>query len=126
MPPPTPIRLAILEADVPLGATRAKYGSYGAVFASLFHKACDASNVPRERLQISGWDVVGFDGRGEGEGNREGQGEGGKEGEGWEDMGGEWGWRRRRGLPRKEEVDAVLVSGSREWGFFLLGGVGMG
>lgn len=46
-----------------------------------------------------------------------GEDEGGKEGEGeveWEDMGGEWGWRRRRGLPRLEEVDAVLVSGSRE------------
>lgn len=32
-----------------------------------------------------------------------------------EDMGGEWRWKRRRGLPDlgREGVDAVLVTGSR-------------
>lgn len=32
-----------------------------------------------------------------------------------EDMGGELGWKRRRGYPALEEVDAVLISGSRMW-----------
>lgn len=96
----SPIRLAILEADIPIGATRTKYGSYGGVFTSLLHKAADASSIPRERLEITGWDVVNPD--------REAEG---KE----EDMGGEWNWKRRKGYPKLEEVDAVLITGSRMW-----------
>ena len=30
-----------------------------------------------------------------------------------EDMGGEWGWKRRQGYPRMRDVDAVLITGSR-------------
>ena len=97
---PPPIRLAILEADIPIGTTRAKYGGYGAVFTSLFHKACDASHIPRDRLEITGWDVVNADGAPDG-----------KE----EDMGGEWGWKRKKGYPALEEIDAVLITGSRMW-----------
>lgn len=106
---PSPIRLAILEADTPIGKARAKYGSYGGVFTSLLHKAADASNVPRERFELSGWDVVDSEGTSEEE-----QGEGEGEGEG-EDMGGEWDWKRRKGLPRMGDVDAVLITGSRMW-----------
>ncbi|CAD6567474.1 MAG: hypothetical protein ASARMPRED_000858 [Alectoria sarmentosa] len=95
---PSSIRIAILEADVPIGQTRARYGSYGGVFTSLLHKAADASNLPRERLEISGWDVVNSEGATEGE---------------EEEMGGEWRWRRKKGYPRMEDVDAVLITGSR-------------
>ena len=96
----SPIRLAILEADIPIGATRTKYGSYGGVFTSLLHQACDASHIPRERMQITGWDVVNTDNVSN-----------------WqeEDMGGEWKWRRRKGYPDLKEVDAVLITGSRMW-----------
>lgn len=99
---PSPIRLAILEADTPIGKARAKYGSYGGVFSSLLHEAADASHVPRERIELTGWDVVNVEGAMEGE---------------EEDMGGEWNWKRRKGLPRMEDVDAVLITGSRMWEF---------
>jgi len=97
---PSPIRLAILEADIPICATRTKYGSYGGVFTSLLHKACDASHIPRDRLQITGWDVVNSEGKPQGE---------------EESMGGTWGWNRRKGYPGLGEVDAVLITGSRMW-----------
>lgn len=95
-----PIRLAILEADIPIGSTRAKYGSYGGVFTSLLHKARDASNLPRETLETSGWDVVNPENTPDGQ---------------EEDMGGDWNWKRRKGYPRMEDVDAVLITGSRMW-----------
>lgn len=98
---PTPIRIAILEADNPVGRTRARYGSYGGVFTSLLHRAADASGVPRERLHITGWDVV----------NGEGAAEGVEE-----DMGGEWKVKRRKGCPELKDVDAVLITGSRMFG----------
>ena len=97
---PSTIRIAILEADVPIGMTRAKYGSYGGVFLSLLHKAADASHIPRERLDITAWDVVNS--------------EGAKEGE-LEYMGGELNMQRRKGYPKLEDVDAVLITGSRRW-----------
>lgn len=97
---PSPIRIAILEADTPIGKARAKYGGYGGVFTSLLHKAADVSNLPRESLEITGWDVVNS--------------EGAKEGE-EEDMGGDWAWKRRKGYPKMEDVDAVLITGSRTW-----------
>ena len=96
----SPLRLAILEADIPIGATRVKYGSYGSVFTHLLHKACDASHIPRDALEITGWDVVNSDELPEGE---------------EEDMGGEWKWKRRKGYPALERVDAVLITGSRMW-----------
>ncbi len=105
---PPPIRLALLEADTPFGDHRARYGSYGGVFVSLLYKAADASRVPRERLQITGWDVVNVDGAEEGA---------------EEEMGGEFDFRRTKGIPRMEDVDAVLITGSRRWNFsaFCLG-----
>ena len=97
---PKSIRLAILEADTPIGAARAKYGSFGSVFASLFQKALDASQLPRDSLQISGWDVVSAGGASDGE---------------EEYVGGEWNWKRKKGYPSLEEIDAVLITGSRTW-----------
>ena len=95
---PSHIRLAILEADSPLGNTRAKYGSYGGVFTSLLYKAADASNIPRETLEITGWDVVNA--------------EGAKEGE-EEDMGGDFHMKRKQGYPKMQDIDAILITGSR-------------
>lgn len=97
---PKPIRLAIFEADNPLPSTCAEYGSYGGVFLSLFHKAADSLGVPREDLEITGWNVVNM--------------EAGEQGE-MEEMGGKYRWKRRVGLPNLEEVDAVLITGSRKW-----------
>lgn len=96
------IRIAILEADIPIDSVRTKYGSYGAVFTSLLHKAADASNLPREYLDITGWDVINSDNLPEGDGKLE-------------EMGGEWDWKRRRGYPGLGDVDAVLITGSRMW-----------
>ena len=97
---PSPLRIAILEADTPIGKTLAKYGSYGGVFKSLLYKAADASDIPRERLELSAWDVVSMDV--------------GKEGQGEEEfVGGEWNMKRKKGCPKIEDVDAVLITGSR-------------
>lgn len=95
---PSPLRIAILEADTPIGKTRAKYGSYGGVFTSLLYEAADYTKIPRDRLDISAWDVVDI-----------------KEGKEWEEevMGGEWNMKRRKGYPMMEDIDAVLITGSR-------------
>ena len=98
----SPIRIAILEADVPLAQTSADYGSYGGVFTSLLHKAADASKIPRDALELSGWDVVNADGKPEGE---------------EEKRGGMYDWTRRRGYPELDDLDAVLITGSRAWVF---------
>ena len=95
---PSPVRIAILEADTPLAKTRAKYGSYGGVFTSLLYEAADVSDIPRERLDITAWDVVDI--------------KEGKEGD-EEVMGGEWNMKRRKGYPKMEDIDAVLITGSR-------------
>ena len=107
--PDTPIRLAILEAETPIGAAKAKYGSYGNVFMSLFHKALDASELTRDSLQITGWDVVNAENAPNGE---------------EQDMGGEWKWKRRKGYPDLKDIDAVLITGSRMWTFFCCDQVG--
>lgn len=103
--PPSPLRLAILEADNAVGRFRDKYGSYGGVFTSLLYKAADASAIPREKLDITLWDIV----------NEEGAEEGAVEA-----MGGEWNVSRTKGFPRMQDVDAVLITGSRMFYFYLL------
>ena len=55
---PKPIRIAVLEADTPIGNTKKQYGGYTGVFTSLLHKAADAISLPRDRLEFSQWDVV--------------------------------------------------------------------
>ena len=97
-----PIRLAILEADTGLQQTMAKYGSYGGVFTSLLHKAADALKIPREGFEITGWDVVNM-----GNGQEAGV----------EEMGGQYDWKRTKGYPKMEDIDAILITGSRMWIF---------
>ena len=95
---PSPIRIAILEADTPIGKTLIKYGSYGGVFTSLLHRAADASNIPRERLKLTGWDVVNMERAQEKEDDS---------------ISGEWNIERRKGYPKLEDIDAILITGSR-------------
>lgn len=94
-----PIRIAILEADVPLHQTSAEYGSYGGVFRSWLRKGADAAGVPWNHLEISGWNVVDL-----GNGQEEGV---------VEERGGRYNWTRTRGYPKLEDVDAILITGSR-------------
>ena len=93
----SPIRLAILEADTPLEQTRCKLGSYGGVFTSLLHKAADASSIATDRFRITGWDVAN------------------EQDGGVEEMGGQYHWKRTRRYPKMEDVDAILITGSRMW-----------
>ena len=95
---PSPIRIAILEADTPIGQTLVKYGSYGGVFTSLLHKAADASNIPRERLKLTGWDVVNMEQAQEKEDDN---------------ISRVWNIERRKGYPKLEDIDAILITGSR-------------
>ena len=90
----SPIRIAILEADTPLEQTRRKLGSYAGAFTSLLHKAADASKIPRDRLRLTGWDVVN---------DLEG---------GVEHMRGLYECKRTRGYPKMEDIDAILITGS--------------
>lgn len=56
-----PLRLAILEADIPQPGTVARVGNYTAVFTDLFRRACAASEPPKtltDELTISGHDIV--------------------------------------------------------------------
>lgn len=76
-----PIRIAVLEADIKF----TKYGGYRGLYNSLLQAAADSLGWPRDRLEISAWDVVNW---------KEGQ---------------------LRGYPDLGEVDAVLISGSGEY-----------
>lgn len=56
-----PIRLAILEADIPVPNVQAKYKSYGGVFTYMFERACASlpSPVPIESmLTLSAHNIV--------------------------------------------------------------------
>ena len=94
----SPLRIAIIEADTPIESICKKYGSYGGVFTSLFHKAADRSGVPRRRLEFSGWDVVNIE--------REGE---------EEECGGIYNWKRKGGYPDLDSLDAILITGSSMW-----------
>ena len=98
-PPPSPLRIAILECDIPIGNTRAKYGGYGNLFKELLLKGKD--ELVREgrdggkegvdllpELDLPELDVTKFNVVDE------------------------------ELYPDIEEVDVVLVSGSREFCLF--------
>ena len=98
-PPPSPLRIAILECDIPIGNTRAKYGGYGNLFEELLLKGKD--ELVREgrdgrkegvdllpELDLPELDVTKFNVVDE------------------------------ELYPDIEEVDVVLVSGSREFCLF--------
>lgn len=79
----SPLRIAILECDTPIGKTKEKYGGYGNLFKELLHNGAkevrekDGVEVPE--LDVRKYDVV-----------------------------------NEEVYPKLEDVDAVLLSGSRE------------
>lgn len=79
-PPIKPFRIAILVADH--GFPR--YNGYLGLWTNILHAGADALGWPRDRLQISAWDVVTARGDSIGE------------------------------YPRLEDVDAILITGSSE------------
>lgn len=54
----TPIRIAVLETDHMLPQTRANYGGYTGLYTLLLHAGADLLGLPREKLQLSKWDIV--------------------------------------------------------------------
>ena len=79
----SPLRVAVLECDTPIGRTKEKYGGYGNLFKELLHKGVDEvrekDSVEVPELDVRKYDVVN------------------------DEL-----------YPSLEDVDAVLLSGSRE------------
>lgn len=84
MPSSSPLRIAVLECDTPIGNTKEKYGGYGNLFKELLHNGVnevrekDSVEVPE--LDVRKYDVVN------------------------DEL-----------YPSLEDVDAVLLTGSREF-----------
>ncbi|ODH14135.1 hypothetical protein ACO22_06677 [Paracoccidioides brasiliensis] len=81
-----PLRIAVLECDVPLPNTKAKYGGYGGVFESLLLSGAKLLDQPDKfdpatGLHISKWNVM-----------------------------------ERNEYPDLEDIDAVLLTGSSKFG----------
>jgi hypothetical protein len=53
-----PLRIAILECDVPLPKTTAEYGGYGGVFEALLRPAAKALGLPDTALEITKWNIL--------------------------------------------------------------------
>ncbi|KAK2768907.1 hypothetical protein FQN53_006212 [Emmonsiellopsis sp. PD_33] len=82
-----PLRIAVLESDVPLNNTQARYGGYGGVFEALLRSGATLLNQPdtidpTSGLEITKWNIV--------EGDK---------------------------YPNLEDIDAVLITGSRHNSF---------
>jgi hypothetical protein len=81
---PSPLRIAVLECDTPIGATKEKYGGYGNLFKELLNNGVkevrEKDNVEVPELDVRKYDVV-----------------------------------NQETYPNIEDVDAVLLSGSREF-----------
>lgn len=59
LPPQVPpIRIAVLESDHTLPQTTANYGGYTGLYTLLLHTGADLLGFPRDRLQLSKWDIV--------------------------------------------------------------------
>ncbi|KAJ9644671.1 hypothetical protein H2199_003634 [Coniosporium tulheliwenetii] len=82
-----PLRIAILECDTPLTRTKSKYGGYGGVFKSLLEAGADALGQPDLVSSKKGLDITTYDVVNE------------------------------ERYPTLENVDAVLISGSRHNSF---------
>ena len=58
----SPLRIAILECDEPIGRTKEKYGGYGNLFIELLHsgadKVAEKDGVERPELEITKFEVV--------------------------------------------------------------------
>lgn len=89
-PPQNPIRIAVLEADGVLPQTRARYGGYTGLYTLLLNAGADSFGWPREKLQLSKWDIV--------------------------QRGAELSEQEVEKIeyPRLEDIDAILISGSSE------------
>jgi hypothetical protein len=92
MSPASSLRIAILECDIPIGNTREKYGGYGNLFKELLLKGKDEvrdGKDGKEGVDLPELDVT------------------------------KWNVVDEELYPKLEEVDVVLVSGSRELFYFL-------
>lgn len=56
-----PLRIAILECDTPLTRTRSKYGGYGGVFKALLEASADALGQPELISSKKGMQISKFD-----------------------------------------------------------------
>jgi hypothetical protein len=93
MSPTSPLRIAILECDIPIGNTREKYGGYGNLFKELLLKGKDEvrdGKDGREGVDLPELDVTKFNVVDD------------------------------ELYPKLEEVDVVLVSGSREYSLLIV------
>lgn len=90
LPPQVPIRIAVLEADHLLPQTRARYGGYTGLYTLLLHAGADSLDWPRDKLQISKWDII--------------------------QRGAELSEQEvdKIEYPQLEDIDAILISGSSE------------
>lgn len=90
LPPQNPIRIAVLEADHLLPQTSANYGGYTDLYTLLLHAGADSFGWPREKFQISKWDVV--------------------------QRGAELSEQEVEKIeyPQLEDIDAIMISGSSE------------
>lgn len=79
-PPTAPLRIGVLEAD----PVYPEHGGYCGLYTSILQAAAVSLGWPRDRLEMSAWDVFNV-----------------KEG-------------HVGGYPKLEELDAVLISGSSE------------
>jgi hypothetical protein len=93
--PPLPLRIAILECDTPLPNTKARFGGYGGVFEFLLRRGARALGGevldPQTDLVVTKHHVEGDD-----EGRLEGV------------------------YPDLEDVDGILITGSRKFYFLFL------
>ncbi|KAI9865277.1 MAG: hypothetical protein M1824_003430 [Vezdaea acicularis] len=113
MPLPTPLHIAILECDTPLPQTAAKYGGYGGVFISLLRKSVDYLNAEHDGVNS-----------GAKEGETVAEKDGAKEGKkvGFLDKDKDldfttWDVEHLEQYPKLEDVDAILLTGSRHNAF---------
>lgn len=90
LPPQVPLRIAVLETDHMLPQTRANYGGYTGLYTLLLHEGADLLGLPRDRFQLSKWDIV-----------QRGQELSEQEVEKIE-------------YPQLDDIDAILISGSSE------------
>jgi hypothetical protein len=57
-----PLRIAVLECDIPLDNTRAKFAGYGGVFEQLLKRGADALDYPglssKEGMVITKYNII--------------------------------------------------------------------
>jgi hypothetical protein len=81
----TPIRIAVLECDTPMDAVKAKYGTYGDVFTRLLQSGADALGMPEVVSSNKGLEIS------------------------------KWDVVNKQEYPELEDIDAILMTGSRKF-----------